>query len=119
MTTSKKILVLIACFFIVFVIYGQSMKGGFVFDDRNILDHREILTGFENIREAVMYPFWDTESGLYRPVTLISYLVNFGLGPEPINFHFVNLVLYIFTCLLIFLFINQISKNEKLGWIVA
>src|SRR3989338_8486180 len=119
MTTSKKMLVLIACFFIVFVIYGQSMKGGFVFDDRNILDHREILTGFENIGEAVMSPFWDIESGLYRPVTLVSFSTNFAVGSSPVGFHFANLILYSLSCFLIFLFINQISKNEKLGWIVA
>ena len=119
MTTSKKMLVLIACFFIVFVIYGQSMKGGFVFDDRNILDHREILTGFENIGEAVMSPFWDTESGLYRPVTLVSFSTNFAVGSSPVGFHFANLILYSLSCFLIFLFTTRFSRNKKLGWIVA
>lgn len=108
------------CFLSVFAIYSQSMKGGFVFDDRNIIDHSEMLSGgLGSIVETAMSPFWDIDNGLYRPVTLVSYLMNFWLGSDPINFHFMNLVLYALTCFLIYLFIFRLSKNEKLGWIVA
>lgn len=116
---SKRTVVLISCFLIVFSIYGQSMWGDFVFDDRNILEHKEMLTDFGSIEKVMMSPFWDIESGLYRPITLISYFINFILGSEPINFHFINMILYGLTGFLIYLFVARLSKSEKLGWVIA
>ena len=119
MPVFKKSWVVTTCFVIVFAIYGQSITGNFVFDDRNVLDHAQMLSSFNNVDQVVMAPFWDTQSALYRPVTLLSYVVNFQLGAWPEFFHIFNLLLYATTIFLIYLFVGRISKDERIGVVTA
>lgn len=115
----KKAHVLLVFFVLVFIVFGRSVAGDFVFDDRNIMDHEQMLSSFNNVGQVIMAPFWDTQSSLYRPVTLLSYVVNFQLGAWPEFFHILNLLLYASTVFLIYLFVNRISKDERVGIITA
>lgn len=105
---------------LVLIIYGQSLSGDFVFDDRNIVEHIQTLSDVKNIDQVAMHPFWSIDNGLYRPTTLLSYSFNIALlGASPFSFHFVNLLLYIFICFLIYLIIKKLFKDKALAFIVA
>lgn len=113
--------IFVLCFFVlIFLIYGQSLSGNFVFDDRNLVEHQELLSNLQNMGQVIMYPFWNTESGLYRPITLLSYMFNFiFLGADPAGFHFINLVSYFLICTLIYLFIKRLFKEKKLALVTT
>ncbi len=109
----------ITLFILVFVIYGQSLFGGFVFDDRGIIEHAELLSNPTNIKEVALYPYWDADAGLYRPATLLSYAFNIiFLGGSAFSFHFINLLLYFGICAAIYLLIKKLF-NRKLAFITA
>jgi tetratricopeptide (TPR) repeat protein len=104
-------------FFLIFVIYGQSLAGKFVFDDRNIVANEAMLSNLQSIGQTFMHPFWSTDAGLYRPTTLLSYTINYTfLGHGPFGFHLINLLLYFFTCSLIYLFIKRLFKKDYLAF---
>lgn len=118
---SKKDLKFIAIFFfLIFVIYGQSLFGDFVFDDRNIVENETLLSNSPNMTDVILHPFWNTDAGLYRPTTLLSYTLNFAfLGNNPIGFHFVNLILYFLVCSFLYIFIKRLSKNDSLAFFTS
>lgn len=102
------------------VIYGESLFGGFVFDDRGINEHAPVLSSIAALPQAATLPYWELEAGLYRPVTLVSYaLNNIFLGGSAMSFHAVNIALYIAVCFVLFLFIKHLFKNERLALVSA
>ena len=106
---------LIICFGLVFLIYGQSLAGDFVFDDRMLLGYKGVLSNINNLFKVVAMPYWTVDTGLYRPVVLLSYAFNFiFLGSSPFWFHLVNLILYAFVGYLMFLLIRKLFPNKRL-----
>lgn len=116
----KNSTVLIIFVVLVTIIYGASLSGDFVYDDREILNNREMLSTPQGLSQAVLTPFWTPESGLYRPVTVLSYAFNFmTLGNSSFGFHFINILLYISICLFIYLLIKKLFENEVIAFAVA
>ena len=115
----KKLVFLCICFVVVFLIYGNTLSGDFVFDDRSIVSHYSFLKDINNLPEVVLMGYWTEESGLYRPVVLISYALNSAFfGPSPFSFHLINLILYSFIGYLLYLLIRRIfPKKEKLAYL--
>lgn len=118
---SKRDWIFILSFFVlIFTIYGQSLAGKFVFDDRNIIENEPILSSLSNIGQTIMHPFWSSDAGLYRPTTLLSYTFNYILlGHGPFGFHLINLLLYLGVCTFIYLFIKRFWKNDYLAYFTA
>jgi protein O-mannosyl-transferase len=105
---------------LILIIYGQSLWGGYVFDDRGINDYRGILSDLGSLKEAALQPYWEQSAGLYRPTTLLSYAFNIiFLGGSAFSFHLVNLLLYFGICVTIFIFLKRLFGNEKLALLSA
>ena len=117
----KKNWAVLSCFFVlIFIIYGQSLSGNFVFDDRNITENIGTLSHPQDLGEVILHPYWSKESGLYRPVTLISYTLIFAIfGNNKDSFHFINLALHVFVCSLIYLLEKKLFKKDSLAFITA
>jgi len=108
------------CLIMIFIIYGQTLLGGFVFDDRGILDHRSLLENLKNIDKTLSLPYWIKEVGLYRPVTLATYSLNFALlGPDPAGFHLINLLIYTLSGYWLFLLIKNLFGQKTLAYLSA
>ncbi|MDP3800451.1 MAG: tetratricopeptide repeat protein [bacterium] len=116
---NKNAFILALFFVLVFLIYGKTISGDFVFDDRYVANSSQIFQ-LENFGNIITSPYWSTESGLYRPITLVSYAINYSIfGAKPWNFHLVNLILYAWACCLIFIFVKRLTKQELLGFLSA
>ncbi|KKW10632.1 MAG: hypothetical protein UY50_C0029G0004 [Parcubacteria group bacterium GW2011_GWA2_49_9] len=111
---------LAVCSVVVLLIYGQSLLGGFVFDDRNILDNRALFMFPSTPSDIAMAPHWSEGSGLYRPITLLSYWMNFVFtGSDAFGFHLFNLLLYVGTGFLIYRLLAKLSENRLIGYLTA
>ncbi|XP_035216740.1 protein O-mannosyl-transferase TMTC3-like [Stegodyphus dumicola] len=89
--------------------YSNSLHCGLVFDDlaavrdnRDIRSHTPILNLFQN-------DFWGTpirkdhSHKSYRPLTVLSFRLNYAVhGLAPFGYHFVNILLHAFICLLFY-----------------
>ncbi len=116
----KNWIILVLFFILTFTIYGSSLSGDFVYDDRSIVENAVALSDFQKVDQIFMHPYWQAENGLYRPSTLLSYGLNFLIfGQSPFSFHLVNLLLYVFICFFIYLLIKRLFKNEILAFITA
>lgn len=102
------------------LIYGQSLWGTFVFDDRGIIEHQVLLSSVENVFQVAVYPYWTIDAGLYRPTTLLSYSFNILIfGPDAWGFHLINLLIYFGVCVAIFLLLKRVFKDEWLAYIAS
>ncbi|HVQ14782.1 MAG TPA: DUF1736 domain-containing protein, partial [Vicinamibacterales bacterium] len=89
--------------------YSNSFAGGMVLDNKVLLleDPRVRAVTPENISLILHKSYWwpYIESALYRPVTTLSYLLNYavlGNGREPAGYHWINLILHTGNVLLLF-----------------
>ena len=92
---------LLAIWAVVFVAYSNSFKGALVFDSAPVIgqDPRIRQATLENIESILTGGYWyiSATAGLYRPITTLSYLMNyavFGDGSNPAGYHWVNLALH-------------------------
>jgi len=108
------------CIIVVLILYGTTITGSFVFDDREILKHQEMLSDIHSLDDVALFPYWTESAGLYRPATLVSYAFNAILfGISPISFHVINLLLYALTGFLLYLLIKKLSNNKDLAYIAS
>lgn len=90
--------------FVALVAFGNSLGNGFAYDDDAIIPENPVVTEAQ-WGEALLGPYWtdsDAGSGLYRPVTVTSFAVQWRLwGDSPLGYHLVNVALHALVCLLV------------------
>jgi hypothetical protein len=111
---------------LVLLAYSNSFHGGFVLDNRVLIleDVRVHQLSVDNLSNIISHSYWwpVVESGLYRPVTTLSYLVNYailGHGDSPIGYHVVNLLLHMVNVLLVLALALRLSRNLLLSGVIA
>jgi tetratricopeptide (TPR) repeat protein len=88
--------------------YTNSFQSGFVLDNSLLLgDPRLKAVGIENLKLIFQHSYWwpSGEYGLYRPISSLSYLMNFSvLGNEsrPFGYHLVNYLLHAANACLVY-----------------
>jgi hypothetical protein len=99
--------------------WRNSVESGFVFDNKTLLleDTRIQKATPENIALILHHTYWwpNEESGLYRPVTTLSYLLNYailGNADRPAGYHWINLLLHIGNVLLVFALARRLVRLE-------
>ncbi len=115
MAKHQQKLFLFICFALVFLIYGHTLGGDFVFDDRSLVQNRELLSDINNLPQIVSMGYWgNQETGLYRPVVLLSYSLNYiFFGPSANSFHLINLILYALVGYFLFRLIKKLFPKPK------
>jgi len=93
----------------VFAAYSNSFDAGLVFDNQPIIseDPRIRQASLENVRSIVDGQYWynSTTSGLYRPLTTLSYLANYAVAgnhARPAGYHAINLALHAINVALVY-----------------
>ncbi len=86
---------------LVFAAYSDSFQSGLVFDNAGVIarDPRIQEATARNVGRIFGEGYWyiNPDSGLYRPLTTLSYLVNYsvlGAGVSPGGYHWINLALH-------------------------
>ena len=78
----------------------------------------------ENVDLILHRTYWWPygESGLYRPLTTLSYLFNYavlGAADRPASYHAVNLILHVANVLLLWTLIKQATRNDRAAFAAA
>lgn len=91
------------------LVHLPALDGDFTFDDFAFVEQNASLRSLGGAVDALARPFppEDPGRGLYRPLTALSYAVDFALwGESPAGFHLANL-LYYWGCCLLFLLLAR------------
>ena len=94
--------------------YANSAFNGFAYDDDAIILQHPVVTEGAVV-EALTSPYWPDVSGgggLYRPVTLSSFALEWKLwNGHPAGYHIANIAVHVAVSLLVFLLIFELSAT--------
>ncbi|MBN8703272.1 MAG: DUF1736 domain-containing protein [Bacteroidetes bacterium] len=102
-----------------FLLYANTIPNEYALDDVAVIQQNKFTKqGIAGIPEMLTtfywQGFWDLNAGLYRPLSLITFALDYQFfGENPHVSHFVNVVLYAFTLVLLFVFLNKFFKGNK------
>ncbi len=109
-----------------FALYFQVIGHDYILDDRIVLSENTfVLKGVKGIPDILKYDsFYGyfqqqvdvLEGGRYRPLSLVTFAIEYEfLGLNPAVSHVINLLLYGFIGVLIFLMFTWFQQRFKLG----
>ena len=107
--SSAAFLVLICFSLLAFLLYANSLKNEFVFDDIPLIVKNYQIRQLANIPELLGL---GTTGSYYRPLRIVSYAIDyhfFQLNPQ--GYHLSNILLHSITAWLVFLTLYSLSKN--------
>ena len=98
--------------------YSNSFTAGFAFDNKGLLlqDPRIREATWQNIGLIFSKTYWwpYAESGLYRPVTTLTYLFNYsilGNAGQPAGYHWINFLLHAGNVLLVYVLARRLLRT--------
>lgn len=93
------------------VVYAISLANGFAFDDVVLIPNDARVTGAK-IWALMTTPYWnDSELGLYRPLTSISFALDWAVSNgSPAWFHFTNMLWHVLASVLAFALIGRFFR---------
>ncbi|MCB0822434.1 MAG: hypothetical protein KDC09_07035 [Bacteroidales bacterium] len=100
----------------IFIIYGNTTQNKYALDDHLVvINNPVILKGISGIPEIFKTRYSETEGNLsygYRPIVKSSFAIEYSLWKfNPALSHLVNVLLYIFLCLLLYKVLQRILQN--------
>ncbi len=111
---------------ITLLVYANSFRSGFVLDNAFLIlqDPRVAAATSRNVRLILQHTYYwpQLESGLYRPITTLSYLVNYavlGESNQPSGYHWFNLFLQALNALLVFALALRLVRKFRPSAFIA
>jgi tetratricopeptide (TPR) repeat protein len=92
------------------LVYLNSLGNGFAYDDVWVIRDRDVVQDIGQIWRIVSMEYWPQifQSGLYRPITLLSFAIDWALwGGNPFGFHLLNVLLHAAASGLAFVFLTR------------
>ena len=106
--------------------YSNSFGAGFAMDNRGLIlqDARVHAATAENLDLIFGHTYWWPygESGLFRPLTTLSYLFNYailGNGEHPAGYHWINFLLHAANVLLVYALGLRLAGWRPAAWTAA
>lgn len=114
-------LVLCALAMLVALVYAVVFPGSFFADDLVIIKGNSLVRDFD-LAGILSSDYWGNgaHSGLYRPLTVLSFAINRAiLGPAPWGYLLVNLLLHAGVCGLLFLLLVRLGLARPPAFFAA
>lgn len=104
------------------LIYANTLKNGFVYDDYIIVVNNTFIKDLNNLLDLFRPERYFASSGevTYRPVVTFTYLLDYAIfGLKPWGFHLVNVLLHTVNGLLLYAFLSLLFGRCWLSLIFA
>jgi tetratricopeptide (TPR) repeat protein len=99
------------------ILYINTLNHGFALDDIAVIENNKLVKeGIKSIPElfTTFYwkGFWDSNAGLYRPLSLVMFAIEYQLSPNnPLIHHLFNILLYTVACCLLYKFLVKFFRT--------
>lgn len=119
-------LLLAAALALTAVVYSNAPAGGFVWDDRLLIERGALIRQGASVSDLFVKPFWDQSEAdaplavYYRPLTTLSYVADARFsGGTPAWFHLVNVLLHLGSVALVFLLARRAGAGAAAAGLAA
>src|SRR3989344_7507780 len=108
------VILLIFSIVVSFILYGASLSGKFTLDDHGVVERRIELRELKNLPEIWVSPWhpggqW---AGNYRPLTLVSFVLNFQFSESAVGFRILNVLLYALNAVMVFYVVRKFASER-------
>lgn len=103
-----------------FLLYTNTLNHGYVLDDFGALkDNWVVKSGLEGIptilKTTYRFGVGHLTDGLYRPLPLVMYAIEWHVSPENPNlYHFINILFYALAIVLLFYFLKRLMHSYSI-----
>lgn len=104
------------------IAFLPAFQAEFTFDDIPIIEENTLIQSTHQLGEIWRSHYWAgkidaSDKGLYRPLTLTTYNLQYALtGSSPGPFHILNVLLHATVCLLLMRMLGRVFRN---AWLTA
>lgn len=105
-----------------FLIFGNGITGSFVLDDVAVIENRGELKEAGGFFDLFVSPYHQNmpKSGLFRPLTMASYSLNYLIfGSSPVSFHVINIIIHGLNSFLVFWLVKYFLKSRTLAYLAS
>jgi len=111
-----------------FAVYGNSIKGEFIWDDKRIVEENTLIRDWSNIPRTFTQDVGKelapggggVKYNFYRPLQILTYMMDYSLWKLDVRgYHLTNILLHIFAALAMFWFINVICGDHALSLVAS
>ena len=106
---------------LVALVYVVAFPGHFFMDDIQIVLQNNFTYNWD-LKRIFTSDYWGAgeNTGLYRPLTILSFAANAALfGPEAWGYLLVNVLLHTLVCSLFFVYLRQLGVSLTASWLAA
>jgi protein O-mannosyl-transferase len=106
---------------LVALVYVFAFPGHFFMDDAQIVKANNLVYQLD-LKAIFTADYWGPghDSGLFRPLTILSFALNRLLfGVEPWGYLLVNILLHLTVTILLYVFLTQIGLAWESAWLAA
>lgn len=114
----KLVLVIGLVILVVSVVYGPSLRNGFVHDDEGQIVQNPLVQDLQYTARAFTSCIWEVQLGTcrgttsyYRPLQALSYIISWTVASQPSFFHLVNLLYYLGLAMVVWLFLRAVLPD--------
>ncbi len=114
--------------FLASVSYANALRGGFVWDDWNLIAGNSHIKSWGNLGRKLTSDFFqrsldkpaDQKAGYYRPIITLTYMLDYSLsGQNPLGYHITNLIWHIACGIIIYLLVGALFYEPQLSLIAS
>lgn len=119
MTKNYRILLPILISSISFLVYLNTLRHQFVFDDFRVIVNNPFIKDWKYFPTLFTSDYFRISGELsYRPLVTLSYFIDYTLWHlNPLGFHLTNLLIHTLNIFLVYSFVFKITKDLKLAGI--
>jgi len=105
-----------------FLLFANTLGHGFVLDDVAVIEQNKFvqqgISGIPKIVSTFYWEgYWESNAGLYRPLSLICFAVEWAISPNnSFIHHFINVLLYAVSIALLFRLLRKLLTGYSV-WI--
>jgi len=115
----KHIIPVILLILITTVLFANTLKNSFVWDDRDLVVENIYIRSARYIPFLLSPSYWKRQevetSGQYRPIRSLSFVFDYGLWKlNPAGYHLTNLLLHIVNVILVYFLMNYLWQPRRL-----
>lgn len=100
---------------VVFLSYFNVLAAGFITDDFGLVVNNPNIKSWSHLAHIFSSGYWDAAGcarGLYRPLTIFSFLLEYTFfGLDPRAFHLNNILLHLAASVLCFFLLKELFKD--------
>lgn len=107
------------------LVYWNSLRGGFVWDDRFLIVDNPRVQSFARLTELVTHDYvfvaeTDLSYGYFRPLASLSLALDYAFwGTEPFGYHLTNVLLHSACSLLVCLLALGLGTGRPVAWVAG